>query len=122
MNDKEAEQIADSTRQEYCLEEAKEADKKKPIDDGGPAFPCIIRPGEFFDITVGDSKVRIGPIAPGLSKRECFAGLAMQALLAQPERIQRAAKAAQIENQYDAIAIMALDQADALLAALKGGG
>ena len=84
---------------------------KKQIDDGGPAFPCIIKPGEFFDITVGDSKVRIGPIVPGLSKREYFA-------------VEFAAAEVSLNglegSDTHATAMMGFEQADALLAALKG--
>jgi len=79
-------------------------DEKQPIDDGGPAFASQHSGGDF-------------KTALGLSKREYFAGLAMQGWLG---TWRNEGPSAGIDPP--SLATFACEMADALLAALKGDG
>lgn len=85
---------------------------EKTINDGGPAFPCD-------EVEYADSgEVSVVAHNYGLTKREYFAGLAIQGICANPEALMRD------NSGYPVLARAAANIADALLAKLnkKGGG
>lgn len=45
------------------------------IDDGGPAHP-------FMEMTTNDGGFTVTPVSVGLTKRDWFAGMALQGLMA----------------------------------------
>lgn len=95
MSDEIHAQIRDSLRESTRhADPIKTTMNKQHTDDGGPAFPNGLESGPYYE---------------GLTKREWFAGMAMQtALRGQSYR----------EGKY--IAEFCVKMADALIAALKG--
>lgn len=63
---------------------------KSELNDGGPAFPCTVAPRTAQDVREAADLLGIGLTTaqammshhPGMSLRDYFAGLAMQALIA----------------------------------------
>lgn len=81
-----------------------------------PAFPVPLNPGQGFQ-KISD--------ADGVTKRELFAAMAMQGLLANPSVIEREASRQEwLAPGYDEAAIQerAIAHADALIAELAKGG
>lgn len=82
------------------------ADSKK-IDDGGPAAPCSNEQFTHGNPSVGDAW-------SGMSLRDWFAGQALAGFCANSSK--------EFENlDSDNLALFAWDQADAMIAARKGG-
>lgn len=84
----------------------------KSYNDGGPAFP---RPIGHNGLTHAEEHL-CNDEAVGMSLRDYFAAHAAAAFIASPIQVKAAAIAAGTQSQ-DAVAIMAYEVADAMLAA-----
>ena len=84
-------------------------------DTSGPAFPVILRRDNGGDQFVGPTETW----ATGLSRRELFAAMAMQGMVAN-ERL--ATQFAEWRWSVELLAADAVEAADALLAELAKGG
>jgi hypothetical protein len=108
---------------EYCLfnripirlkEIAETVTKDEPIDNGGPIAPNMVSQTEVNPHVISESRVKA---EGGLTKREYFAGLALQGYLAGRENPTREMQAG--DKHHAGVAAACYRYADALLAARK---